>query len=318
MGSKRCKQIYFSLSRRPSLLPKDTFHENHEPCLNITRRAGCNPQTRQWTGNDQKQTFPVKDRNFDVRVRRSSASINYPQTPPTFCFCHVGQSVHNHNHDHFGRSASQEIVKHGRRQHFGGRRRTPTPASSFRDRYLKYLSVSSLEYNFQPSAILWTLYPTIILLIFHTRSGVWRSKGGGWMRTILNIIENESTDATRSTISGLDFEAEEKLRRGTRIGLIINLIMVTIRGTLLLTLGTIIPTPVFMNDQTPLFAILWLCPQILWLYYSSFLMLISIFFLECVSNYFVASFEIINRMIREVIASADDTKIVIDRSSLLR
>ena len=54
---------------------------------------------------------------------------------------------------------------------FGAKNQTLTYSASISSRVLPFLSVSSLEYHFQPGTLLWILYPTLTLLLFHSCAG---------------------------------------------------------------------------------------------------------------------------------------------------
>lgn len=198
---------------------------------------------------------------------------------------------------------------------FGAKNQTLTYSASLSSRVLPFLSVSSLEYHFQPGTLLWTLYPTLTLLLFHSCTGK-VFKGGAWIRLILDIIESESNEKAPSSDETPNAEMAP-LRRKMRIELVVNLVMVLIRSTFIFCIGSMIATPIFPNKNLTA-GILWMVPQILWIYYSSFLILIPIYYLDATCCYFNTCFGAVNQAIRKMISSADSRIPDHNRYQLLR
>ena len=198
---------------------------------------------------------------------------------------------------------------------FGAKNQTLTYSASLSSRALPFLSVSSLEYHFQPGTLLWTLYPTLTLLLFHSCAGK-VLKGGAWIRLLLDIIESESNEKAPSSDETPNAEMAP-LRGKMRVELVVNLVLVLIRSTFIFCIGSMIATPIFPN-KNPTAGILWMVPQILWIYYASFLILIPIYYLDATCCYFNACFGAVNRAIRKIISSADSKIPDHNRYQLLR
>lgn len=198
---------------------------------------------------------------------------------------------------------------------FGAKNQTLTYSTSLSSRILPFLSVSSLEHHFQPGMLLWTLYPTLTLLLFHSCAGK-VFKGGAWIRLLLDIIESESNEKASSSDETSNVEMAP-LRSKMRVELVVNLVLVLIRSTFIFCIGSMVATPIFPN-KNPTIGILWMVPQILWIYYSSFLILIPIYYLDATCCYFNTCFGAVNQAIRKIISSADSKIPDHDRYQLLR